>query len=189
MRKVLQDIPVTQTYRFVLPFLELSRSITDKYCVNAYYADKANVELTNHIFLLFEYFQDPLQDNIDSHISKSPNFFMKYHPTESLIIYCLQVPDKFKKDFEIFKQSKYSHISEVGKTAIRKWHNLTPTQDLYGVLYKTPAKKLSLEKRINVCDDGTVVSDIKLRDDDEYQDVLNPKNETFDLTEYILKQN
>jgi len=188
MRKVLQDVPVTETFRFILPFLGLPHNIMDKYCVNAYYADTANPQLDTHIFLLFEYFDDPVNEQIHGTLIKNSNFITMYHPTESLSLYCFKIPDNFIKDFKLFKNSKYSKISEDGKSVIRKWHGLTPQKDLYGILYKTLAKKQALEKTFAVVmSDGTIVSEVKLRDEDEYLELLNPEKETFDVATHILK--
>jgi hypothetical protein len=129
-----------------------------------------------------------IKEQIHNSLSTNPNYISDYKPTETLIMYCYKVPNKHLRDFEMFKRSKYSQISDEGKTQIRKWHSLTPNKDLYGIIYKTPAKKQALENKLAVVmSDGSIKSEVILAEDAEYLDVLDPERETFDLANYILK--
>lgn len=187
MRGTFNSVEFTHSFRFIVPFLGISPQTIDKYCLNAYFGDTSQPNLINHVFLLFEYYDDPLNQRLIKEITSLPDYESSYQPSESLIMYIFRIPDRFQKDYELFKQSKYSKISEESKKVIKSFFSLNPTNDLYGILYRTEARRKHLEKYFSQCPDGTEVSYVSLPEDAEYSSILNLEKEIFSI-DTLLKQ-
>lgn len=187
MRGTFNTVDLNHSLRFIVPFLGISIQTIEKYCLNAYFGDTSYPNLTNHVFLLFEYYDDPLNKRLVKELTSLPDYEFSYQPSESLIIYVYKIPESFQKDYELFRQSKYSKISDENKKAIKKFFSLNPTNDLYGILYRTEARRKHLEKYFSECPDGTEVSHVSLPEDAEYSSILNPEKEIFSM-DTLLKQ-
>lgn len=181
MRKILRDIELTRTFKYVVPFLNIKSNLIDSYCVNAYCRDWTHTHYVNHLFLLFEYFEDPIGDLLDRECKGNPNYVEAYKPSDSYIVYVFKIPKSREEDYNRFLNSKYSTISDEGKQVIKEYWKLPPTSEVYGVLYKTERRKKTLENSWAIMEDGFPVSYVPLREDEEYLSVLDMDRETFSL--------
>jgi hypothetical protein len=135
----------------------------------------------NKYCIYFIYIKEPVPNPIYNHFElvhiKSLNNFKLVDTIGNYHIYCLEVLDEFKKDYDLLLEGKFSKISDETKVHILKFNNKeykfnsTATSDLFDVLYKTEKRKKWLESYI----------DCQLDNDAELASILDFKKETLTL--------
>lgn len=90
--------------------------------INSYLKDKAREDLEGDmLFVLFkpvdfDYFEQFLEEQQEN----SANFLEDYDYAGGYVVVVYKIPEKMKEDFELFKQGKYSKLSDIIKNCYDK---------------------------------------------------------------------
>ena len=152
-----------KSFFYILPLLNISSYSNIK---QTYLGDVKEDVFDDKIYILCS--------NNNNFIEANNNFIKKYN-TEDGIIYMLKVPDIYKDDYFHFLKGKYSKFSKKAKELLCKQackNSIKSPHEtqIYGILYKTEARKRELEKSL----------DVKLDIDAEYGSIFNSKSEVYD---------
>jgi hypothetical protein len=147
--KKLNILTKTKASTYILPCLGMNIFSQKENIVNAFIGDEDYPELDNHIFVLYKFqgtpeflrFEDDLEDN--------PLYECTYDPMDEYVMKVFNVPEAYQKDYDTFKDSKYSELSMDLKTRIIAFHGLSPTHPVADVLYKREAAFIRLEAELN----------------------------------------
>lgn len=181
MRKSLSsNTNVSKTFIYMLPLLNISQKLVKEYCIDAFCGEATMPELNNHIFLLFEFHADPIDEKLQREFSSSPDFYNRYHVDKNYVMFIFKVGEKWEKDYLQFKDSKYSKLSEEAKKTIKAYHHLDVRSKTHGILYKTEGRRQWLEQYLSTHDDGTSLGQVTVPADNEYDDALDLNQEIFD---------
>lgn len=187
---------------FALPFIGLSveGNICSRYLRNAYLDDKTiEHDFERPLFVLFRVknLKEKFWIDFCKTAPMRENYVMDYYVGQegenTLIMYVFQVPEKWAKDFKLFKQGCYSKMSKTYKDLFDQYL-YTPSGDkretrMWGILNKSEALKDEVVKRF--INPGTSTPDdvILLRRDintwDEVWDAPNDNAEIFHIKDAI----
>lgn len=164
---------------FVFPMLglDIDEFLWSLYFMNVY----TNVEGHDEegIFLHYRYSDNQRFKDFESKVEflsgyRSHLDIDKYH-----VLYQFDIPEKYKREFELFKKGKYSHFSEEYKQTVLQFHKTTEmarqrgttieNTQLHGILYKSPLLKENIEKKIGQ----------NLLTTEEVYSIPNAEEETF----------
>jgi hypothetical protein len=102
-------------------------------------------------------------------ILKENSNFIEYSDTSFYDIFKFKVPDKYKADFELYIDGKYSKMSNEYKTALLNLYTQFSEirTDLYHILYPTERERRLLERRLAVRlpEDAEIFSSIEFREE------------------------
>lgn len=158
-RAVTQRV-VNRSYAYALPMIALPHNLRlDELVgfIGVYLFHESHPELTNRIYLHFNLYDGSRfhKQVLGAFESSSHLDFFEY-PDKFSIVYCMKVPDEYKREYDKLLQSKYSEFSENYKKSIIKFHNLgsdtNPSKNkksVINVLYKTEAGYKAKEEYIN----------------------------------------
>lgn len=151
---------------------------------NCFIGDKTK-GIEDRILLLYRFNADPLYLNFEAKLEDShPLFEKRYEVDKKHTMFVFGVPEEAKEDYNKILKGDYSKITEKSKAHILAFHGLKPDSNTGGVLYKTSAKKQSLEDTINK---GLPSSQwTKIPDDVELEESFNERIEYFQ-EEYRIK--
>ena len=160
----------TKSSTFILPMLGGNRKLFlwNKLFVNAH-LDGKNITLVyrNSDDILFEKFVDALKT--------FKNLIETEKINEDFIYFTLQLPRKYYRQIKLFKNGKYSKLSDLYKLKILSFHNMSTESVIAQILFKHKKRKLYLEKLLEC----TLDSDIDL--------LSKPDNEQFNIELYETK--
>lgn len=139
----------TKAYSYILPMVSDEVMGIKSNLVNVFIGDENYPELDNHIFLLYKFSGHSSFLLFEEDIKESPLFEREYDPDNIYTIKVLRVPKQYEEDFKLFKQSKYSEMSNAYKKRIIAFHNVATSHLLYGILYKKDFAFKYLEKHLN----------------------------------------
>jgi hypothetical protein len=172
MKKV-KNIKKSKSYSYILPMLMhevpgIKRSLSQ--LENVFIADESYPFFDSNIFLLYEFtgemwfleFEEVVKGFSLHELTEDKD---KFH-----VMMVFKVPPEYKKDYELFKQSKYSKMSKEYKETIQKFHSLHKDHPIMDVLYGKERAYALLEEKLNV----------KIPREQEASSVLNMKDETYD---------
>jgi hypothetical protein len=104
-----------------------------------YVADINKPELTNKIFLVYDYEMTTRFVKFERSLELHPYYVRDYdYPEEKQVVFVFDVPEEFTKDYNLFKEGSYSQFSEEYKQQIlRFWGIKKENNIIHGVLYVT----------------------------------------------------
>lgn len=138
---------MTDATRFVLPML-YSKDRNDNFFItknfeNCYIGDANHPELGKKIFLLYNYQMTVEYVKFERKMEMLPDFNTDYdYGDERQVMYVLDIPEQFQKDFELFLLGEYSKFSNEYKLQILKfWDEKDDKSVFFGVLYANDAAR------------------------------------------------
>jgi hypothetical protein len=138
----------TDSSIFVVPAIAETRErvLWNIYFMNAFlYEEGSDVPM---IRLLFRKGMTDRYKEMDHYLRSRPTFVVAEESDDFTVMYSYGVPDEFKNDFTLFLDGKYSEMSAVFKAKITKFHALRKSHEIYGILYKTDARRRRVEEKI-----------------------------------------
>ena len=164
----------TKSSIFVLPMLSGNRNLFlyDAHLVNAFVKFQ---DIEDHLILLYRWSSDPLFAKFDLALKKFPTFVKAVDVDPCYTIYIFSIPEKHMENFKLFKDGKYSLLSDEYKLKILDFHHMSADSALAKILFKSYERKRELEKRL----------DAKLPADSELLSVMELETETLDLNYYL----
>ena len=142
---------LNKSFTYILPMLSPYILIRKDYLLNSFIGDTEYPEYDNHIFLLHK-FQGSKSFLLYEQELTSNNLFVKsYDPDKHNTMHVFKVPEKYQKEYDLFKQGKYSEVDYEYKVLIFKFHSIIdPEHRVAKVLFKHDDLKEEIEDRIGV---------------------------------------
>jgi hypothetical protein len=142
----------TKSYVFLPPMLDLDPIYMQVHLLlNAYMFCEEMPDEKDTIFLLYEYQDmDGSFARLENNFKQLPEFRGMFDPDKFTTMFYFDIPHHRLKDFETFKDSRYSQISSEFKKKILKFYALGPNSQVYKVLYRDLEKKRQLEEELDV---------------------------------------
>jgi hypothetical protein len=182
------DTKRTKTSHFMLNTIFPNNSIiSTEYFVNAFLDDeKFDHDVVRPIFILFK---TSLKDNkwtmLSQKIKTKAEFVLEYfcgiQDGKHLIMMVFSVPDKFAKEYELFKIGKYSKFSENYKKLFPQYltndRAQSPESKIWQALYKSDALRKELENYFTVTPNGS--NPTRFAPEDELWGIIEPKYEVY----------
>jgi len=137
----------TRSYTYIFPMLG-NNAKEFNFVVNCFIGDRNKPELENKIFLLLKFSGEKRFEEYEKYIKMYPNYGGNYDPDNTHVMYYFEVPEKYKKEYELFKKGKYSIFSDEYKRKIFKFHNIGSKSDVGKVLYRTEDKFREWERKV-----------------------------------------
>jgi len=164
----------TKTSIFILPMLSGNRNLFlyDSHLINAFIGVE---DIKDHLVLLYRWSEDPLFAKFDLALRKFPTFLKKFDPSPNHSVYIFEIPEKHIKDFILFKEGKYSKLTDDYKLKILDFHNMSADSALAKILFKSHERKEELEKKL----------DAELPEDSELLSIINLEHEILNLKYYL----
>ncbi len=156
----------TTSFTFVLPMLFDSRghipSVKD-----CYIRAKGKDDKKEHIFLLVDKGES---DKDLGRMRNNPYYEEEEEVDNANLLITFKAPDEYKREYDLFLESKYSEFSESFKQRILRFHGITKTHNVGKVLYRSEDLYKKWEERLNV----------DISRDLEIGSKIKMKRETFD---------
>jgi len=133
----------TITTLFMLPTLKIGKeNLTNNNFLNAYIKDAdKDAQYKNAVYLLFRpESMDKFKEFLDEQYEKMKSIIDDYDYEGGFVVLVYELDKKFKKDFDLVKQGKYSKTSKQFQAAIPKMVKVKK-----GAFYK---EEMSLQHRI-----------------------------------------
>ena len=108
------DIKKTITSIFMVPTLKIGKEkLVDNNFINAYSKDgRKDVQYENAVYLLFKPNSlDKFKEFLDGEYERTKDIIDDYDYEDGYVVVVYTLNDKFKRDFKIIKQGKYSTTS------------------------------------------------------------------------------
>lgn len=135
-----------KTTYFLLPLLEVNRINISRWLINSYLGNSEKEDL-NHRYWIFIELDDKVQIEYPTILVQLEEHkqYINHYNTKDSIVYVLEIPDKYKVDYDNFIIGKYSKFSKEAKDIVLQsltrevdyYKNvLNPTQEDFLRLYK-----------------------------------------------------
>lgn len=165
---------------FLLPMLELNRSfIESHFATNVFHSDYFKPNLNNNILILYNPRNKKEFSEFINLLMTLPEYVENYPLNDDYHIVVFKTPKIYNEDYKTFLTGQYSKISDKLKRKILKYFDKGIESDLYGVLYKTEAKRRSLSHQLSHTRDGYPVLPVEIKETEEYLDILYPEKEVL----------
>jgi hypothetical protein len=140
----------TATNIFILP-LVTNEKIQNKdwFAFESFVINTYLTEDLEKVILIVRYFPGDYFDKFEQKIKQHKNYLKTTNPDFYTIAYHLYV-GHYKEDVKLFVEGKYSQLSELAKKKILSFNKKTKGGDLWNILYKTPKRKETIERSLNV---------------------------------------
>lgn len=154
---------VTKTTIFLTGLLNMG---SYRNCISSYIGDANTSSMFDgNIYILCSKEYLPYESN--------PNYLKHYNTEDGNVMYVMSCKG-FEDEYLNFIEGKYSKFSEEAKkkllSQIDNGKKRIEDSNLYAVLYKTEARRLKLEKKL----------DVKLDKDAELASIINVREEVYD---------
>ena len=109
------ELKKTITSIFMVPTLKINRDdFSDNNFLNAYLEDvRRDIQYENAVYLLFKPTNfDKFREFLDKEYERTKDIIDDYDYEEGFVVLVYQLNEKWKKDFDIIKQGRYSETSE-----------------------------------------------------------------------------
>lgn len=175
MEKVLKN----KSFTYILPMLEWwdSDMIVTSQLRGVFIGDILRPELDNHIFLLYRFSGERWFSRFEKALEEPDYFVGRYEPDSRHVMFIYDVPEIYQDSYNMFKNSKYSMISNQLKERIIGFHGEENTRKIAAVMYRQESAYLDWEKRIN--GDSPSYLHIKIPRDQEASSILKMEDEIF----------
>jgi hypothetical protein len=124
------------------------------------------LDLDNRLFLLARKEEKDKLFKFYINMLKAHSMYERhYEPDNHHIMFVFKILEEQKKNFNLFKEGKYSHFSEDYKQSIRRFNGAKLGEwghNLIMVLNKDPELRKRWEEYLSTADDGTPLSPVKI---------------------------
>lgn len=154
--------------------IHLNRQELDPFLWDVYIKDVNNPELTNHIFLLFDFTkvnQADFEKYLGEKLRKHKYYAGSYFPEEEKLIFIFSCPPYFREVYLTLLDSKYSRVSHDYKWHLLNYHGKNNDSNLFNVIWRTEKRRKKLEAELS----------ITLEPDAELSEYLHMERETFNV--------
>jgi hypothetical protein len=157
---------VNRTSTYILPCFNTSKEnlYYDSYFINSYIEDSKEPKF---VYLLYRYFNDVSFNMLEKTIKDNKNFVNSIDLTPEYVAYKFLIPINFREDVNIFLEGQYSKLSLELKKLIIRFHKVSKSSNLHGILYKTDEYKKLLEKEFDMKID--VLSELDSKPNREFE--------------------
>ena len=142
---------LTKSSQFTLPMLGQDREYFkwDESLCNVFLGTDDG-EIVDRILILYRVNTDREYLEFETKLENHP----MYEKTHTYDIYHdlveFRIPDRFKQDYDLLINGKYSHVSDELKKRIVRFHNLSSNSPIAQVIHKSEFRKKKLEKDLNI---------------------------------------
>ena len=159
---------------FLLPMLGGTRKVLfyDTLFINAFIDKRNNVDC---ITLLYRKSTTKLFKEFVALLQTVKAFIEIEEPSPNHFLFVFKIPRGYKRDFEAFKQGKYSKMRDKYKLEILDFHRMDITGKLGQILFKSKERREELEQRL----------DAILPEGSELYSIMDEKEETLNLKYYF----
>ncbi len=155
-----------------------SKTLVNAQLRGVFIGDKAYPELHNNIFLLYKFDGKRWFTALEQALRDCDEFVVSYDPSNAHVMFVYDVPIKFQKSYDNFKNSKYSLIGNELKENIIEFHGKERTEQIVAVIEKDEKMYVSWENKINEGLPRT--QHIKIPRDQEATTALDMNIEVYD---------
>lgn len=134
-------------------------------------------ELDNHIFLLYQFSGHRWYTAFEKQLEECDEFRGSYEVDRAHVMYVYEVPTHQQSNYNKFRASKYSEISERMKQRIIGFHGVEKTRKVAAVMYRHESMYQEWEARINAGLPSR--QHIKIPREQEATEVLKMDQEVF----------
>ena len=146
---------LTKSSVFLFPLVSQKDSIHKNYFFNTYFYN-AYINLTgqdefndsNHLFLVYRFFNTEYFKDLEKLIMSSPNFIKTVEPDVNFTAFVMAIPIQFKQDAKRILRGQYSKISTTAKSKIITFHTAHIDSELYHILHRSDVLKSKLETHL-----------------------------------------
>lgn len=181
------DGKMTKTSHFMLNalFPKTSTLTSTEYFINAFLYDEmfGKHMLTRPIFILFKMKpRDGKWGIIASKLRNKEEYVLEYfcgtHEGSNLIMMIFQVPEKWAKEYILFKAGKYSKFSEEYKKLFNRYTHDDNAQPIESIIWRVVYKSTELRKQLQDWI-GRGVNDYVFTEEDELWGIPTPEYEYY----------
>ena len=164
----------TKTSLFILPMIGGNRRLLfyDSLLINAYIKREKR---TNYIVLLYRKSRKKVFKEFIQLIQNLKHFSSLEEPNKHCYVVTFKVPSKYKQNFNMFLNGKYSKFDDEYKLNILDFHRYDIDGRLGEILFKAPRRREQLERQLNA----------KLPEDSELYSIIDRKKEELQLDKYF----
>ena len=162
------DDPKTKTFIYAFPMLDESRSRFVN-IQNCFLRNTDYPEYNDHLFPIFREEEKESYIEMIYKLRKATNYNFDYMFDSIHRSFCFNPPSKFKDDFDKFKESKYSEMSDDYKDRIISFHGFNKTGNIARLLYRDEKEFVKKEEEFQV----------SIPRENEIISVLNPNKESL----------
>lgn len=171
---------LSKTSYFLLPILGNDRNyfMWNSLFTNAYIdIENTDYKLCGpHIYLVYRFNKRKVFQDFEYKIESHSLYLETFDVDPYQVIYVFKIPEKHFKNFEYFRQGKYSQLDADYKEEIIDFHNTSFDSELSQILFKSVDRKKKMEKDFLV----------KIKDNAELFDFPHMETETF-YNKYLIK--
>jgi len=140
----------TKSYSYLYPMIhdQVPEGFKNR-LVNVFLGDTEYPELDNHLFLLYRFSGDTGFPAFENAFANSPLFVKSYDPDKFHVMKVFAISKDLQYNYQTFRKSKYSHLTDDHKKTIVSHWNLKPDHLVTGVLYKKEFAFKAMEDIIN----------------------------------------
>jgi hypothetical protein len=138
--KDIKEITKNSSFRFLFPMIPLK----DKDLVTEQFRTihLGTGEYEDKLIITYLPAQDTEFNELDSKIGEIKTLIKDQDLNDGRIAYIFNIPDKYEKEIQLFKEGKYSEFSIDYKDQLLNFWGLNREDDpFYGILYKTKVGK------------------------------------------------
>lgn len=148
----LDRLEANRTHIYILPMIGWSLGRTYDGLINykmLFLKNDDRVDEVDKVYMLVKFSGDRKYLLYEDELRKSDIYYDSYDPDKRHIMFVFDIPEKFKKEYDLFLKGKYSEFSEEYKQMIMNFHGIEKTRSVKEVLYKEEKAYLREEKEIN----------------------------------------
>lgn len=168
---------INRSSTYILPFIVNNRKDIswDKYFMNCYTGTENDKDYGQYIYIHLRYKPITECEKIENLLVSNNNFLDSRNTDKQYTLYKFSIPEKFKKDFDLILESKFSKISDEAKIKICLFHNASKESRLYKIFQKDENLRKELEEELET----------EIPKGLELSNLFEPKPEIF-FNSYIL---
>ena len=171
---------LSKTSYFLLPILDNDRAyfMWNSLFTNAYIdIENTDYKLCGpHIYLVYRFNKRKVYQDFEYKIESHSLYLKTFDVDPYQVIYVFKIPKKHFKNFEVFRQGKYSELDSRYKENIIDFHNTSFDSELSQILCKSTKRREKMEKDFLV----------KIKSNAELFDFPHMNTETF-YNNYLIK--
>lgn len=140
---------INRSLSYVLPMLDWWSKdfLINEQFVGCFIGDVSCPDLDNNIFVLYRFSGNRSYLNFETVLRESEYYENSYEPDKYHTMFIFKVPAHHQINYELFKESRYSKLSEEYKQRMLDFYDRS--ESLEAVLYKHESKYQEWEEELN----------------------------------------
>lgn len=165
---------LTKSSLFLLPMLGGTRRLFmyNKLFVNAFIAAEQHEDC---IALLYRFSGDTIFLKFEQALKKFNSFRDTFDPSPYFVMFIFDVPDTYRKEYDLYMDGKYSKFSPEFKSRIMEFHGFNIHGEMAQILFQDEKRRLRLQEEL----------DAEIEPGSELLSIIDIKEETFNPKIYI----